>query len=129
MKAIANRAKRGSRILYGFIQANINNKMGVIGPLHKLAISVTGKCNSRCITCNMWQLKPDKNIEIGLDDIDSLVQSKLYQNASVIIVTGGEPFIRKDIGEFIEILSQNTSGMVSIISNGLLSERVISTAT
>ncbi len=118
---------RGSRILYGFAQSYVQNRLNMLGPLHKLAVSVTGQCNSRCITCHIWRDKPDRDKEVSLKDFETFVRSKLYRNARVIIVTGGEPFMRKDIADVIDILSRNTNGMVSVITNGLLSGRIIDT--
>jgi MoaA/NifB/PqqE/SkfB family radical SAM enzyme len=127
MKPTTNRVKRGARIFYGFIQSGLNNRQGVIGPLHKLAISVTGRCNSRCVTCNIWRLKPVREAEICLEELETLVQSKLYRNARIVIITGGEPFLRNDLDDVIDILSKNTSGMLSIMSNGLIADRIVST--
>lgn len=119
---------RGSRLFQEYLQAYANNRLHLLGPLQKLAISVTGKCNSRCITCDIWKNKPEKTEEIRLKDLELLTKSKQFKSARIIIVTGGEPFLRRDIAEIIEILSENTKGMLSVITNGILSDKIISTA-
>ncbi|MEE9214403.1 MAG: radical SAM protein [Thermodesulfobacteriota bacterium] len=122
-----NHFYRGSRLIYGYLQSYLNNRLHILGPLHKLAISVTGRCNSRCITCNIWQNKPETDKEINLKDLKFLTESRLFKSVRSITLTGGEPFLRNDIADIIETLSRNTSADIFIITNGLMPDRILST--
>src|SRR5690349_11887398 len=53
-------------------------------------IAVTYKCNSKCIMCNIWKEQPQNE----LSSHDFL---KLPKTLKDINITGGEPFLRKDL--------------------------------
>jgi len=118
--------RRGSKLLTGYMQAYVNNKLGKIGPLQRLAISVTGRCNSRCITCNIWRTRPDPAMEIGLGEIGRITRSRAYLGAGSVVLTGGEPFLRKDLPEIMELLSRSSNAEISVVTNGLVPERISS---
>jgi radical SAM protein with 4Fe4S-binding SPASM domain len=117
---------RGTRFLCEYLQSNLYNRLGILGPLHKLSIAITGRCNSRCITCDVWKNRPDKSKDLTLEDFEPLVTSKMGRNAHSVLLTGGEPFLNSDIEQIIKIFSESTRAKISIISNGLLSGKIIS---
>jgi Fe-coproporphyrin III synthase len=58
--------------------------------------AVTYNCNSRCIHCNIWKRKPEG--ELTLAQIkQSLIQDPLLKSLESVGITGGEPFLRKDL--------------------------------
>jgi radical SAM protein with 4Fe4S-binding SPASM domain len=119
---------RGGRLFFEYLQSNLSNRIGVLGPLHKLSISVSGRCNSKCITCDIWKNRPDKNEGLTLREYENLVKSKIVWKAHSVLLTGGEPFLNEDIDRIIKIFSENTKAKISIITNGLLTHKIISTA-
>jgi Fe-coproporphyrin III synthase len=60
---------------------------------YKLNFAITMKCQSRCLHCNIWQLKPSG--ELTIDEIREFAR----KNGSFkwVELTGGEPFLRSDI--------------------------------
>lgn len=111
-----------------YLHANLNKRLGTIGPLHKLSISVTGRCNCRCLTCDIWQNNLEESQELTIDQFEVLAKSKMVQKAKSILLTGGEPFLRSDIEQVIENFVNNTRARISIITNGLLTNRIVSVA-
>lgn len=90
---------------------------------NSIYFAITKKCNLSCEFCSM---KSNPNVsmddDLNLDDIENVVIPKLKEfNPRKILITGGEPIIRKDIYSLIDIL-YNNFGSESIIlqSNGLL---------
>jgi len=78
------------------------------GPLI-LNFSVTNLCQSRCTTCNIWELyqkSPEqlKN-ELTIDEIDKLFAS--MDDIFLLNICGGEPFLRKDLPEICESASKH----------------------
>ena len=59
-------------------------------------LEVTKKCNARCDFCDYWQTQHEER----LDDYTDLIKKI---NPLVVMVTGGEPMMRKDI---VDIISQ-----------------------
>ena len=67
------------------------------------AIVTTYRCPNRCYMCNIWKY-PTK-IE---DEFNPEILLKLPK-LSFCNITGGEPFVRQDIGEIVAILRKNTA--------------------
>lgn len=81
-------------------------------------LNVTNECNLRCIYCSADSGTPYDN-ELSLEEIygviDSLREAKVFH----VTVTGGEPFVRKDIFSILERLVQSKL-KVGLISNGTI---------
>lgn len=119
--------KNGSRLFSGYLKSYLCERLHILGSLQRLVISVTGRCNSRCLTCSIWQNRPDKNEEISIKDFETLKKSKQFKNLCSIVVTGGEPFLREDIKDILEVLLDNTKATLAIITNGLLPDKIYKT--
>jgi MoaA/NifB/PqqE/SkfB family radical SAM enzyme len=92
-----------------------------------LTFSVTNVCQSRCKTCNIWELydkQPQKrNEELTLEEIEKIFRS--MGHVYVFNISGGEPFLRKDITEIIETACNNLSpGVVHIPTNAIAKNRL-----
>ncbi|NQU45339.1 radical SAM protein [bacterium] len=84
-------------------------------------VCITYRCNAKCYMCNTWQhpSAPDQEIQPAIVD-------KLPKMAFTNI-TGGEPFTRKDIGEFVERL-QDKSDRIVVSTNGYYTDRILALA-
>ncbi len=85
-------------------------------------VSLTYRCNSRCKTCNIWQKKSD---ELTLEEY-----KKIFIGLGVspywITISGGEPFLKKDIVEIIQCLYQTCHPkIINIPTNGILTETIV----
>jgi len=81
-------------------------------------IAVTYRCNCKCIMCHTWKHPSDKSREIGAADLMSL-PSMVRLN-----ITGGEPFIKEDLSEIIEVVKKKAKRVV-ISSNGMLTKKTL----
>jgi len=81
-------------------------------------IGITYRCNAKCYMCNTWKFPSKKE-----DEIDFKTISKFPQ-VGVINVTGGEPFLREDLPEIIQIL-RNKAKRIVISTNGFYYDRII----
>lgn len=73
-----------------------------------LRISLTDKCNLRCTYCmpqEDMQFMPSKWL-MQADEIDFLAKMFVEMGVSKIRLTGGEPLIRKDVGQIIRSLGK-----------------------
>lgn len=80
---------------------------------------VTYRCNAKCYMCNTWQHPSKKEEEYGPELVD-----KLPEGLDFINITGGEPFLRKDIDEIVEKALKKTKRLV-ISSNGYFTDRIV----
>ena len=93
-----------------------------------LRISLTDRCNLRCIYC-----MPENNIDhiaqgdlLSYEEIEKIASVSARLGVKKIRLTGGEPLVRKDIGKLIGRLKV-IEGVeeVSITTNGLLLSSMI----
>lgn len=84
-------------------------------------IKVTEKCNSKCITCDVWK-KDFSNEELSTDKILS-AEKELYKlGCRSLKLTGGEALLREGIERIIDKASELGFEKVSLVTNGLLLE-------
>lgn len=89
-----------------------------------LIFQVTQKCNLRCHMCNIW--KREVKNELTGKEILKLFNNPFFSDLRWVNVTGGEPFIRRDLAEVISILKDCCPSLeiIGIPTNGLLTERI-----
>ena len=75
----------------------------------------------RCQMCNIWQNPTDKKEEITAADL------RMLPNFKFVNITGGEPFIREDLGEIVEVMFTKSPRIV-ISTSGWVDDRVIDLA-
>jgi GTP 3',8-cyclase len=80
-------------------------------PLHDLRISVTDRCNFRCVYCMPKEVF-DKNYRflphsalLSFEEITRIARLFVEHGVRKIRLTGGEPLLRKNIEHLIEMLS------------------------
>lgn len=84
---------------------------------------VTGRCNSRCITCSYWRNRPKKEI-LTKERIYSLISTLNKYHLETIIFTGGEPLLRSDLIEIAQKLKKGFSHLtLRLLTNGILLEK------
>lgn len=90
-----------------------------IGPL-SLAVSVTHRCNARCMTCRVTKRRPD---ELSVREYDAVFRS-LRGSPRWATITGGEPFMRADLAEIVHSLIHNAKpDAITIATNASLGGR------
>jgi MoaA/NifB/PqqE/SkfB family radical SAM enzyme len=86
-----------------------------------LTVSVTYRCNSRCLTCNVYNRKAE---EFSVDEFDRTFAS-LGRTPYWFTMSGGEPFLRADLPEICgSAYERNRPGIINIPTNGLLNDRI-----
>ena len=91
--------------------------------LNYLRISITDRCNLRCIYCvpdDLHQLLPHKEI-LRYEEILRLVRIGARLGISKVRITGGEPLIRKGVYDFLgKLIKINGLADISLTTNGIL---------
>src|SRR4030043_1193673 len=84
----------------------------------EITLAVTYRCNSKCSMCNIWKITE-------FDDLPAEEYAKLPSSSLTINITGGEPFLRKDLVEVIrQIHKAAPNSRIVISSNGFLTDRI-----
>jgi len=78
--------------------------------------AVTNRCNQRCGYCNIPNLGEK---ELSLEEITGLTGQPRRLGTRRVVLLGGEPLVRPDIGEIIRLMKRQ--GMfVGMVTNGWL---------
>ena len=88
-------------------------------PLRYLRISITGRCNFNCFFCHAegCTTPPNKDLELNLEEFRVVAEAAKRVGFVDYKLTGGEPLIREDIGEIVNVFA-SVGGRVSITTNG-----------
>jgi len=84
-------------------------------------VAITYRCNAQCHMCNTWQHPSTPAEEVTAADLESLPK------VSFANITGGEPFLRTDIAEIVEVLHKKADRIV-ISTNGYFTDRILALA-
>ena len=85
-----------------------------------LAIYDTTKlCNQRCPMCNIHK---DRSEQMTLEEIEQIATSLKHFGVGYVFIQGGEPLIRKDIIQVVDIFIRH-SIKPTVITNGVLLTR------
>jgi MoaA/NifB/PqqE/SkfB family radical SAM enzyme len=80
-----------------------------------LTISVTFKCPSRCMTCNVTSRKAQ---ELTAEEYRRIFNS-IGKSGYWVTISGGEPFLRPDLPEIVDAICEESSpGIINIPTSG-----------
>ncbi len=83
-----------------------------------ITLSPSPRCNSRCLTCNIWMKREN---ELTLDEWDKVLRS-LGKAPYWFTVSGGEPFMFQGVVELCQMAYQYCEpGIINIPTNSILS--------
>ncbi len=97
-------------------------------PINYLRLAVTDRCNLRCFYCMPHEgidFLPKSHL-LSYEEMLRMVNILAQEGVSKVRITGGEPFVRRGMMEFLENLT-NVSGIeqVNITTNGVLTAPLI----
>lgn len=89
-------------------------------PLRSVDIVITNRCNLKCTHCCADAFDAVGEDPMSTDDIKRLIDELIRLNVETIVITGGEPMLRKDFFEISEYLRANFKGKTNLMTNGTL---------
>ncbi len=107
---------------YGFARAVVASRRGDVLRPRVLTYTVTFKCNARCVMCDSWRIR-------SADDLDLREVETIFDQLprlDVVRLTGGEPFVRKDFPEVVDLAARRLRpAAIQITTNGFLTDRIV----
>lgn len=82
-----------------------------------VSIITTYRCQMRCKMCDIWENPTDKKNEISAKELEVLPSFKFVN------ITGGEPFVRRDLEDIVEVMFKKSPRIV-ISTSGWHTERI-----
>jgi MoaA/NifB/PqqE/SkfB family radical SAM enzyme len=105
----------GMRLLYRRIKSMMH-KM-VFPAVGNFAV-ITG-CQCRCVHCSADKFKTPDNMELSTDELKRTISDALDLGVGLVVFTGGEPMVRKDIFELVRHVDKKRA-IPMMFTNGLL---------
>jgi len=85
-----------------------------------LILFPTGRCNSRCVSCDWW--KQSGADDLTIDEMRALAQSLPALGTRVVVFSGGEPLLRPEVFDAADaFLDQDIA--LHLLTSGVLLER------
>ncbi len=93
--------------------------MSKVGYPTDAVIAITYRCDARCGMCNIWKLETQELLSVG-------DYAKVPSTLADVNISGGEPFLRKDMIDVVKVINEKCGGPRIVIStNGLRTEKII----
>ena len=129
VKDICNKIDRIVSSSFNSLERNKSLRKDVL--LEELHLELTHNCNSKCITCDIWDYykRSDKrqDEELSLEEIKKTINaSDKLDTVKTVVLSGGEPFLRSDIVEICKLIWDRLPGVsIGILTNGMNSEDIL----
>lgn len=125
-----NTAQRAWKLACNGIRYRLLKCTGKPHRLEAISLEITHRCICKCSMCNIWQI-PEQVQDLDLADWLKLLSSPELRYLRELDLTGGEPFLRGDLGELLQGICnlQPTNfpelRTIAITTNGILTGRVL----
>ena len=119
------RAARGKGPREFYLRTYRNILSGLLRPDHPsyLIFYVNNTCQLRCRMCFYWDAMQVKTGTLSLEEIDRVASH--FHDLLQLTLTGGEPFLRKDLAAIAGIFSRRSRlAKCTVVTNGMQPERV-----
>ena len=118
------------RIGWNFLKHNFVQKFTKPFLPRAMCVYVTYRCNMRCRMCGIWKKNTSRKPvdELSIPEFDAIVSDPLFRKLEYVNINGGEPNLRDDLLELVELFIRKFKHLrtITINSNGLPSERTVS---
>lgn len=92
----------------------------------ELQLPITGRCNSRCLTCNIWK-QQNEAVEIDSTALEKVLRDPFFSEIKSVGINGGEPSMYGCIEELLNALFVLPKlNRIHVISNGLIAHKLMS---
>ncbi|HSQ49028.1 MAG TPA: radical SAM protein [Candidatus Deferrimicrobiaceae bacterium] len=106
----------------GFTKAvSIVGRSLVPGKPHHAQWLVTRKCNYRCVGCNVWKEQDQR--ELSTEDMIKGLDILRKMGIMELVLSGGDPLLRDDIGEILDHASKHF--VTTVYDNGSMAAKKV----
>jgi len=125
-----NTARRAWKLTCNGIRYRRLKYTGKPNRLEAISLEITHRCICRCSMCNIWKIPPQVQ-DLDLSDWLQLLGSPELRYLRELDLTGGEPFLRNDLGELLggicALQPANFPELrtLAITTNGIVTDRIL----
>lgn len=89
-----------------------------------LQFPITSRCNSRCVTCNIW--KHHERVDVPPEKLKTIFSAPFFSEVRGVGVNGGEPTLHPEFVDVIKaILTLPKLRSIALISNSINSDKLL----
>ena len=109
--------------LYGIYEYNILSHFVDLYP-KKMIINLTYWCNSKCIMCNIWKIRPKG--EMSYDEWSEIVKDPIFKSIQELTISGGEATLHKEFNQIAELFVDHMPKLktLTVITNGFQPKQI-----
>jgi MoaA/NifB/PqqE/SkfB family radical SAM enzyme len=90
-----------------------------------LWLEATDSCGSRCAFCDIWK-KPSTRHPLSPSEIEAVLRDPIFRRLRVVIVSGGEPTVRKDLEQILAAVHRAVpTAYIVLSSSAMLPDRLL----
>jgi MoaA/NifB/PqqE/SkfB family radical SAM enzyme len=89
------------------------------GKPHHVQWLITRKCNYKCVGCNVWS--EQDRVELSTEEVKRGMDILSEAGVIELVLSGGDPLLREDIGEIIDYASERF--VTTVYDNGSLAAK------
>ncbi len=125
-----DRVRLISKLAYNGLRYRMLKLTGLPAGLEALSLEVTHRCFCRCRMCNIWQI-PNAVPDLPLSAWTGLLSSEDLRGLRELDITGGEPFLRRDLADLLAWVGQAKASnfpnlkTLAVTTNGILTQRIL----
>ena len=102
------------------LQFSATRESRLIEPKMRVYFSPTFSCNLKCVYCYAEAEMVNKDIQFDTEETYRIIDSFTNDNVAEVVITGGEPLLRKDLFQLVDYIKLQKNKKVSILTNGIL---------
>lgn len=87
--------------------------------LDKITFAITNRCNLKCPFCSM-DSSSEKCEDLDYDTIINIIQNIMKFTPKKLVLTGGEPLMRKDFFNILKYVRKNYDTRIQLMTNATL---------
>lgn len=88
-----------------------------------IQMPITSRCNSRCLTCNVW--KESNNVDIDPNELSRVLKQDFFSEVASVGINGGEFTLVPNFIDIVQaVLTLKKVRSLYLISNGLFPKRL-----
>lgn len=115
---IPKKITKAKTLLLGIYNYNVLRRFGTLPP-SELQINITYRCDSRCRMCNIWKMRPQR--ELSYTDWKKIMRDPIFLNINRLTIAGGEPTLNPELENLTKLFIDSMPKLkfLSLVTNGL----------
>lgn len=111
--------------LYATLISNgfINDKRYEKDGIDTVYLHINSRCNLHCLGCYSYIENRNEKEEINYEQWILIIDQLIKHNTENIVISGGEPFLREDLGDICRYIKDNSRIRLEVITNGTLDKK------